>query len=183
MLGSHITCRLCVLLFKQNSTNAANVFHAKRPRNTNAFTNERNTHSTQEPLGLRIRGTSGMQEPLSRESRRCQSSLRKARDFIWQHWLEKKRGYLVVTITSPDAASDVHMFIEPNDAGAWRVVWRWENLYCVSCPRPHTSGTIHQSAEMRSIDQKRATETDIDWPVGTRYLVFLDTYGNEVERL
>jgi hypothetical protein len=34
-----------------------------------------------------------------------------------------------------------------------------------------------------SIEQKRATETDIDWSVGTRYLVFLDASGNEVERL
>lgn len=127
-------------------------------------------------------GHLGCKTPLLRESPRCQSSLRKARGFIWNHWREKKRGYLVVTITSPDASSDVHMFIEPDDAGAWRVVWRWENLYCASCPRD-TSGTIYQSDEMRSIEQKRATETDIDWPVGTRYLVFLDTYGNEVERL
>jgi len=34
-----------------------------------------------------------------------------------------------------------------------------------------------------SIEQKRATETDIDRSVGTRYLVFLDASGNEVERL
>ena len=128
-------------------------------------------------------GHLGCKTPLIRESRRCQSSLRNARDFIWHHWRDKKRGYLVVTITSPDAASDVHMFMEPDDAGAWRVVWRWENLYCASCPRPHRPGTIYQSPEMRSIEQKRATETDTDWPVGTRYLVFLDTYGNEVERL
>lgn len=128
-------------------------------------------------------GHLGCKTPFLRESPRCQSSLRKARGFIWKHWSEKKRGYLVVTITSPDASSDVHMFIEPDDAGSWRVVWRWENIYCASCPRPHSSGTIYQSADMRSIEQKPATETDIDWPVGTRYLVFLDTYGNEVERL
>lgn len=128
-------------------------------------------------------GHLGCKTPLIRESRRCQTSLRNARDFIWNHWREKKRGYLVVTITSPDAASDVHMFIEPDDSGTWRVVWRSENLYCASCPGPDTPGTIYQSPEMRSIEQKRATETDIDWPVGTRYLVFLDTYGNEVERL
>jgi hypothetical protein len=108
--------------------------------------------------------------------------LRQARDFIWNHWREKKRGYVVVTMTSPDSASNVHIFIEPEIGGAWRVVWRSELLYC-ACPEPHTPGEIYESAEVRSVEQKRATETDIDWPAGTRYLVFLDTYGNEVERL
>jgi hypothetical protein len=75
------------------------------------------------------------------------------------------------------------MFIEPDDAGAWRVVWRWENLYCASCGGRDTPGTIYQSGEIRSVEQKRVTETDIDLPVGTRYLVFLDTHGDEVERL
>ena len=134
-------------------------------------------------LAYEFGGHLGCKTPLIRESRRCQSSLRKARDFIWNHWREKKRGYVVVTMTSPDSAKDVHMFIEHDIAGAWRVVWRSGTLYCASCPGPHTPGAIYQSAEMRSLEQKRATETDINWPVGTRYLVFLDTYGNEVERL
>ena len=128
-------------------------------------------------------GHLGCKTPRIRESPRCQTSLRKARDFIWKHWRDKKRGYIVVTMTSPDAASDVHIFIEPDDAGAWHVVWRWESLYCASCPRPDTPSTTYQLPEMRSIEEKRATATDIDWPIGTRYLVFLDAYGNEVERL
>ena len=128
-------------------------------------------------------GHLGCKTPLIRESSRCQSSLRQARDFIWNHWRDKKNGYLVVTMTSPDAASDVHIFIEPDDAGTWHVLWRSENLYCASCPRPDTPGTIYQSPELRSIEQKRAGGTDINWPVGTRYLVFLDASGNEVERL
>src|SRR5437899_2304707 len=78
------------------------------------------------------------------------------------------------------SASDVHIFIEPDIGGACHVVWRSELVYC-ACPEPHTRGEIYESAEMRSVEQKRATETDIDWPVGTRYLLFLDTYGNEVE--
>lgn len=127
-------------------------------------------------------GHLGCRTPFIRESPRCQTSLRKARNFIWNQWRDKKRGYVVVTITSPDAASDVHMFIEPDDAGGWRVVWRWESIYGVSGP-PDSAGSIYLSPEMRSVEQKRATETDIDWPAGSRYLVFLDAYGNEVERL
>ena len=85
-------------------------------------------------------------------------------------------------ITSP-AGTDVHIFVEPDDDNVWRVVWRWENLYCASCPKPDTSGAIYQSPEMRSIEQKRAGETDVDVPLGTKYLVFRDAHGDEVERL
>jgi|GEM_PF-1728873 len=121
-------------------------------------------------------------EASSRNSPRCQSSYRKARDFIWNHWREKKRAYIVVMVTSPDAGSDVHIFIEPDSANVWRVVWRSKNLYCVSCRESDTVG-IYQSPEMRSIERKRAGETDVDVPFGTNYLVFLDAQGNEVARL
>jgi hypothetical protein len=121
-------------------------------------------------------------EAYSRNSPRCQSSYRKAREFIWNHWREKKRAYIVVMITSPDAGSDVHIFIEPGDANVWRVVWRSQSLYCASC-RGSDTDDIYQSPEMRSIEQKHAGETDVDLPLGTRYLVFLDASGNEVERL
>ena len=118
----------------------------------------------------------------SRNSPRCQSSYRKARDFIWNHWREKKRAYIVVMVTSPDAGSDVHIFIEPDAANVWRVVWRSKSLYCASC-RGSDTGGIYQSPEMRSIERKRAGETDVDVPFGTTYLVFLDARRNEVERL
>jgi hypothetical protein len=125
----------------------------------------------------------GCKTPFIRESRICESSLKKARDFIWNHWREKKRAYVVVTVTSVDAASNAHIFIEPDDAGAWHFVWRWESLYAASGPRPDTSDKISQSPDIRSVEQKRAVETDIDLRPGTRYLIFLDAYGNEVERL
>ena len=121
-------------------------------------------------------------EAYSRNAPRCQSSYRKARNFIWDQWREKKRAYIVVMVTSPDSGSDVHIFIEPDDANVWRIVWRSESLYC-ACPGPDTTGTIYQSPDMRSVEQKRAGETDVDVPLGTRYLVFLDASGNEVERL
>lgn len=122
-------------------------------------------------------------EALSRAASRCQPAYRKARDFIWNRWREKKRAYIIVMITSPDAGADVHIFIEPDEANLWRVVWRTESLYCASCPGPDRSGAIYQSPEMRSMERKRAGESDVDVPLGTRYLVFLDAYGNEVERL
>jgi hypothetical protein len=126
-------------------------------------------------------GRPGCETPFSRQSPRCQSSYRKARDFIWNHWREKKRAYIVVRITSPDSASNVHIFVEPDDADVWRVVWRWENIYCVSC-HPDVPGEIYQSPEMRSVELKRAGETAFV-PLGTRYLIFRDAHGNQIEYL
>jgi hypothetical protein len=48
----------------------------------------------------------------------------KIRDFVWQHWAKRKRGYIRITYHSEDARSTFHIFIEPNDNGEWNVVWR-----------------------------------------------------------
>jgi hypothetical protein len=50
--------------------------------------------------------------------------LAKARDFVWEHWQNKKRGYLRITFDSVDAVSTSHIFIEPDSQGAWQIVWR-----------------------------------------------------------
>jgi hypothetical protein len=50
--------------------------------------------------------------------------LPKARDFIWEHWQKKRRGYIRVTVDSVDTMSTSHIFIEPDSHGAWHVAWR-----------------------------------------------------------
>jgi hypothetical protein len=50
--------------------------------------------------------------------------LTKAREFIWEHWRNKKRGYLRITLDSVDAVSTSHIFIEPDAQGTWQIVWR-----------------------------------------------------------
>jgi len=110
------------------------------------------------------------------ESPRCQRSLRGARNFVWNHWHDKERAYIIVTCAYADAGRNAHIFIEPDNTGAWRVVWRWEDLY-------GWWGTQPDVPEIRSIQQKRADETDIDLSPGTRYLVLLDASGNEVGTL
>jgi hypothetical protein len=47
------------------------------------------------------------------------------RDFIWQHWQDKRRGYIRITFDTVDAVSTAHIFIEPNQQGIWHVAWRW----------------------------------------------------------
>ena len=52
------------------------------------------------------------------------ASLSKAREFIWQRWQSKRRGYIRLTFDSVDAVSTSHIFVEPDERGSWRVVWR-----------------------------------------------------------
>jgi hypothetical protein len=126
-------------------------------------------------------GRLGCTRPFPSNSRRCKSSLQQARKFIWKHWQEKTRGYIIVKRASVDAGSNAHIFIEPDDDGAWQIVWREELVYAASVPSA-IPGTIDQLTEIRSVKHKRATETD-DWPPGTSFLIFLDKTGERIESL
>lgn len=48
----------------------------------------------------------------------------RARAFLWQHWHDRKQGYLILTLSSIDATSTSHIFVEQDNAGHWRVSWR-----------------------------------------------------------
>lgn len=54
---------------------------------------------------------------------------RKMRNFIWKQWQNKKRGYIENRLAGIDAGQTDHIFIEPDEEGKWRVVWkivRWQ---------------------------------------------------------
>jgi hypothetical protein len=55
---------------------------------------------------------------------------KKVRDFIWQHWTEKKRGYIKFTCGYTDTSRTIHYFIEPNEKGEWNIARRdiFQNL-------------------------------------------------------
>ena len=44
--------------------------------------------------------------------------------FLWEHWQNRKRAYLVLTMSSVDHTGTSHVFVEPDDAGRWRVYRR-----------------------------------------------------------
>ena len=46
-----------------------------------------------------------------------------ARQFIWTHWTQKRRGYVTVVQQGKDAGADSYIFIEPSPSG-WRILWR-----------------------------------------------------------
>lgn len=56
---------------------------------------------------------------------------RKARTFIWEHWLDKKRGYIRVTGNSVDATATKYFFIEPDHTGNWQVILKIVREGCI----------------------------------------------------
>lgn len=57
-------------------------------------------------------GSQGCGIVLKTELPKYNASLKNARDFIWNHWTDRRRGYVIVTMASDDAESDAHIFIE-----------------------------------------------------------------------
>ncbi len=53
--------------------------------------------------------------------------LAQARSFLWEHWRDRKRGYLTLTQSSVDQSSTSYVFVEPDDSGRWRVYRRQLN--------------------------------------------------------
>jgi hypothetical protein len=63
-------------------------------------------------------------EPRSAAERLSDVIVAEARTFVWEHWRNRKRAYLVLTLSSIDATSTSHVFVEPDGTGRWRVYWR-----------------------------------------------------------
>jgi hypothetical protein len=43
------------------------------------------------------------------------------RTFIWEHWTQKKRGYIRFKSLGVDTSVQSHMFIEPRDEHTWHI--------------------------------------------------------------
>jgi hypothetical protein len=46
------------------------------------------------------------------------------RKFIWRHWSEKTRGYARLSMSGIDSTTTTYLFVEPDQAGVWRVACR-----------------------------------------------------------
>lgn len=51
--------------------------------------------------------------------------LAQARRFLWEHWRDRRRAYLILTMSSIDWTRTSHIFVEPDDSGHWRVFIRY----------------------------------------------------------
>jgi len=50
--------------------------------------------------------------------------LAQARQFLWEHWHDRRRAYLTLTQSSVDYTGTSHIFVEPDDTGRWRIYRR-----------------------------------------------------------
>jgi hypothetical protein len=69
--------------------------------------------------------------------------LAQARTFLWEHWRNRKRAYLVLTLSSVDHTGTSHVFVEPDDIGRWRVYWRGvDSREVVDSPTEYSVGWV-----------------------------------------
>ena len=108
----------------------------------------------------------------------CLDSIARARMFLWQHWDQKRRGYAIVRFGTVDAVSDSHIFIEPDESGAWHVVWRIDRVVSVE-----HSGDIDVVLDISSIERGQASRSFDPVEPGTPILIFRDKAGKEIRRL
>ena len=101
------------------------------------------------------------------------SCLRKrdaAREFVYDHWKQQRRGYLQVGLTCYDCAPVYHIFIEPDQSGQWII-----------------SGTMEERTmplkPTRIVDARfRKPASDEWWTNGSRrVLSLINERGQEVE--
>lgn len=117
---------------------------------------------------------------LKRKIQQCENELDKGRDFIWNHWKSKKRGYIVYVVAGYHGETNFHIFIEPDKNGTWHIVQRWIR----DTPYMKLNADIEvATSDAIFIKRKRAiTEDDIERK-GKFYLSFLDKDGKEVDTL
>jgi hypothetical protein len=115
--------------------------------------------------------------PASEDSR-CKASIARARAFLWKHWQERRRGYIIVSLGSYDADSDSHIFVEPDESGAWHIVWRIERVKSME-----HQGEVDDVPDIRSVERRRAKKSDVEEETGVPILVFKDASGKEIETL
>lgn len=105
----------------------------------------------------------------------CEKKRIEARKFIFKHWKEKKRGFILYNVVGADCITDVHIFIEPGENGKWRIVEMFDySLNRYAFYEDDLSLTIYNSVKF-----KRATKDDYPFEIGEYYLSFLDENGKE----
>jgi hypothetical protein len=98
----------------------------------------------------------------------------KLRDFIWQSWTSKTRGYVRVTYNSVDAVSTSHIFIEPDEKGQWRVAWRIVRRHVI----PELNNRIDDILGITAVEQIS------DKPKkGDRALIFKNKSGAIIQKM
>jgi hypothetical protein len=92
------------------------------------------------------------------------------RNFIWQHWRDRRRGYIRITFDSVDAVSTSHIFIEPDSNGNWHVAWRIVRHF----------GMVTDIPDIVSVERAIRRRNDRS---GSYVLVFKGREGDVIQRI
>ena len=103
----------------------------------------------------------------------CQFLRKQAREFIYKHWQEKKRAYIILECNGH--CKEYYVFIEPDKNGDWHIIWRAEFS---DFERAFSSNISNE--EMTSVIYKIANDDSQGFVIGTRYLSFLNKDGKEI---
>ncbi len=99
---------------------------------------------------------------------------KKIRDFLWQYWTEKKRGYVRVTYDSVDAKSTSHIFIEPDGKGEWFIAWRIVRFHTIL----QLSNQITDVAKIMKVERVEDKPRKGEWA-----LIFKNRIGSIIEKM
>lgn len=99
---------------------------------------------------------------------------KKMRTFIWEHWRNKKRGYIANEINGIDVTVIEHIFVEPNENGEWTIAWRVERHQYPGVAEIFIDDVFGRN----SVEQVRANSNKNNWK-----LVFKDKDGKIIKTL
>ena len=102
-------------------------------------------------------------------SHKCVQS--KVRRFIWEHWQNKESGYIENELQGIDVSITDYIFIEPDEAGKWRVIWKVVR-------RQYPNNDIEELAEVNVVEQVKSEFGKNSWK-----LVFKDEQGKIITTL
>ena len=94
----------------------------------------------------------------------------KIRNFIRQHWLSKRRGYIRASYAGIDTSNTEHIFIEPDKSGNWTIRWRSVNASAFS-----RDGELIDIAKIVSVERAENKPSAGEWA-----LVFKNAEGTIV---
>ena len=97
-----------------------------------------------------------------------------ARKFILKHWKEKTRAKIKYEWSGVDTEGDIHIFVEPDDKGKWRIIWI-DKYYGFDLQDRDNL----RMEEFYSVKFKLAKNDDFS-EIGNYYLSFSDENGKEI---
>lgn len=108
---------------------------------------------------------SSIHSQAQKDHKKIENEIEKARNFIWEHWQNKKRGYIRVTQDTVDYGWTTHFFIEPGLDGTWEI-----SRKVIGIPQTPNDSGIRDNEKAHQLDRVISSK------IGTQ-LIFKDGRG------